>query len=185
MDSFPVVRQGKRVMAGRGNHWTDNGVGVITWMIGGTGLDTASTYRHSPYYNHPIIQLGSDQNIATSPTMTKCYSIISSRPDSRRGVEHVKEADGQYRSVVECVWNAYHFSSNFVIGELGLFFDSNPAGSDLGDVGDSGCGYHPCRDIDGSKMMARACVADGTLQPFSVDYTLPLVVQWVIRMTWR
>lgn len=185
LDSYPVIKQGRRISVGRGNHWTDYGVSSVLYVLFGPHYDGASSPYHSPFYNHPIIQLGSDQNITTSPGMTKCYSIVSSKPDSRRAVECIQEAMGQYRAVVECVWNAYHFSSNFTIGEVGLFYDANPADTDLGDVRDSGCGYHLCRLMNGTQMKARACVADGTLEPFTVDYTLPLVVQWVMRMTWK
>jgi hypothetical protein len=183
--SYPTIRQGRRVMVGKGNHWTDSGVSSLMGHYFGGHYDTYSTSYHSPFYQHPIISIGLDTTTPTRADMVKLASLKSNKPDSRQGVEYVQEALGQYRSVVRCTWNAYHFSAPFTIGEVGLYYDSNPASTDLGDVGDSGCGYHLCRATDGTKMKARACVADGTIQAFTVDYTLPLVIEWTIRMAWK
>ena len=185
LKSYPVIRQGKRVMRGTGNHWTDSGVYSLMYCYFGAYSETYSLHYHSPFYQHPVITIGADQTTPTTPGMVKLVNVISNKPDSRTAVEFVQEAVGQYRSVVRSVWNAYHFSSNFTIGEVGLYYDSSPPTTDLGDVTDSGCSYHLCRATDGTKMKARACVADGTLQPFTVDYTLPLTVEWVIRMRWK
>jgi len=185
LQSYPVIRQGRRVVRGTGNHWTDSGVYSLMWYYFGGHYDSAGVPYHSPFYQHPVIAIGSDQTTPTTAGMVKLVSVISNKPDSRGAVEFVQEAIGQYRSVVRSMWNAYHFSSNFIIGEVGLYYDSNPAATDLGDVPDSGCSYHLCRSMDGTKMKARASVADGTLQPFTVDYTLPLTVEWVIRMRWK
>jgi len=172
-------------MVGKGNHWTDSGVWSLMWLYFGGVQDGSGAYYHSPFYQHPIISIGLDTTTPTRADMVRLASLKSNKPDSRGGVEFVQEALGQYRSVVRATWNAYHFSAPFTIGEVGLYYDSNPAGSDLGDVQDTGCAYHLCRSTDGTKMKARACVADGTIGAFQVDHTLPLVVEWTIRMAWK
>ena len=183
--SYPTIRQGRRVMVGKGNHWTDAGVYSLMWCYFGGHSDGYGAGYHSPFYMHPIITIGRDTTTATQPDMVRLANVISNKPDSRQAVEFVQEAKGQYRSVARCTWNAYHFSAPFTIGEVGLYYDSNPAGSDLGDVVDSGCANHLCRATDGYRMKARASVADGTLQAFQVDHTLPLVIEWTIRMAWK
>lgn len=185
LHSYPTIRQGRRVMVGKGNHWTDSGVWSLMWLYFGGVQDGSGAYYHSPFYQHPIISIGLDTTTPTRADMVRLASLKSNKPDSRGGVEFVQEALGQYRSVVRATWNAYHFSAPFTIGEVGLYYDSNPAGSDLGDVQDTGCAYHLCRSTDGTKMKARACVADGTIGAFQVDHTLPLVVEWTIRMAWK
>jgi hypothetical protein len=183
--SYPTIRQGRRVMVGKGNHWTDSGVSSLMYCYFGSIYVSYNAYYHSPFYNHPIISIGLDTTTPTRADMVRLASLKSNKPDSRQGVEYVQEAMGQYRSVVRCTWNAYHFSAPFTIGEVGLYYDSNPADTDLGDVKDASCGYHLCYETDGSKMKARACVADGTIQAFQVDHTLPLIVEWTIRMAWK
>lgn len=172
-------------MVGKGNHWTDSAVSSLMYACFGTASWSINATHHSPFYQHPVISIGLDTTTPTQAGMVKLASLKSNKPDSRGSVEYVQEALGQYRSVVRCTWNAYHFSAPFTIGEVGLYYDSNPASTDLGDIGDTGCMSYLCYASDGSKMKARACVADGTLQAFQVDYTLPLIVEWTIRMAWK
>jgi hypothetical protein len=186
IQSWPTIRQGKRILVGRGNHWTDSGVyDIMRLMFSNYG--SASNYDYySPFYGtYHVIGIGLDQSTPTNPTMTALVSAKSYKPDSRQFVEFVKEADGQYRGKVQCMWNANHFSAPFVIGEVGLWYDSNPPSTDTATPGDSGVSSWFLRNIDGSKMKARASVADGTLQAFTVDSTLALIVEWTVRMAWK
>jgi hypothetical protein len=183
--SFPTIRQGKRVMVGTGNHWTDSAVKDFVWLWFGRDTDTSSAYNHSPFRYHSVIGIGLDQTTPTNPTMTALVNVKSYKPDNWQFVEYVKEADGQYRAKVQCIWNANHFSAPFVIGEVGLFYDASIPSADTTKPADSGCSYHQCRSIDGSQMKARASVADGTLQAFTVDPTLALIVEWTVRMAWK
>jgi hypothetical protein len=186
IQSWPTIRQGRRVVEGTGNHWTDSGVRDIMYLLFSNYKDTTGRDYECPFgTSWVVIGIGTDQTTPTNPTMTGLVNVKSYKADGGGFVEFVKEADGQYRAKYQRIWNANHFPSSFTIGEVGLFIDASTPATDTGTPGDSGTNHYPNVAIDGSKMKARASVADGTLQAFTVDPTLALIVEWTIRMAWK
>ena len=177
-----IIKQGGRKVVTKRNHLTDYMVCSWLYCLNDWAPGWYTYIRNAGSYF--VIGFGKDMVTKTTPNMSLLADIVSYKPDSRSYGGFTKEDDGTYISKYVCTWNANHFSSNQTLGEVALHLNANPPDTDGGTPGTANKGETPIQYWDGTKMHSRASVADGDFQPFTVDYTLPLTIEYWIRLTY-
>ena len=180
VEAFYIIRQGGREVRTKENHFTD--YMVKEWMRCLSNHYDGGTKVYRGTGNQFVIGFGDNTNTATSPTQTTLVGIVSYKADTRSFIDYKEESSGVWICKYGATWNANHFSENKTLAEVGIHFDANPPTTDTGTPTDRNESAWPVMFWDGSKLASRCSVADGDFTAITVDYTLPLSIEYWIRL---
>jgi hypothetical protein len=167
------IIQGGKVVAEKRNHFVNTGlISLINYL--GVERTTSDFYGHaynwsaSPF-SQGFIVLGTDTTTATVPTMESLTSPIGTAPGTKANSQSLacsNPSSGVYEVTYTATWNAGTVSGT--IGEIGLY---GYAAYILGSISSA------------SRMVSRLSVADGDFTAYTINTSLPLTVQWVVRFS--
>jgi len=182
ISSFFKIKQGKRCITTKENHFTDTMLSFLSFILSKYYEGTARFGATLCHEDRFVIGIGLNTTTKTLPTMVLLVTPQSYRATSRSFLSRVQEAAGQWVTKMSHTWSAGTFGASFTIGEVGVFFNSNPGAGHTDPPVGTGLLLYPLMWMDGTKMSARASVADGDFAAFTVDPSLPLVVEYWIRL---
>ena len=180
VEAFYIIRQAKRKIRTKQNHFTDHM--VQEWMRCISNYFTGPTKHYGGAAIKYVIGFGKNTTTPTGPTLASLADPVSYKPDTQTFIGFVKEADGVWVCKYGATWNANHFPENKTLGEIGIHFDANLPAIETDAPTDANRDNFPVRTWNGTKLASRCSVADGDFTAITVDCTLPLTIEYWIRL---
>lgn len=116
-------------------------------------------------------------NLATTAALVTPFGTIPGTKATLQLVSLANPVPGTYTVSFSATWNAGTLTSG-TIGEIGLYLNGTEGTQSANLL--RGFGHTASATSDYTKLMARLSVADGHIQPVSINAALPVTVVWTM-----
>jgi hypothetical protein len=172
ISGFADVWNGEWKLKHGKNHLLTNGLKAMAAIYG----STSSYLTYAMFYsNFKVMEVGTDTTTPTNFSMISLVSPLASSSNitwpNTTSVNPPTNPSGTtyYQTSIQAIWNAGALGSS-VLGEFGLYANCVNANN-------------PCSAVNNT-LLTRIASADGTFSSFNINPTLPLVINYIVQVSY-